>query len=126
MAQLRSRGKNCPRLRARARITPKCERTHSKMFIDQLKVIYGTLPRPHHIAVCKARFEEAKRGMPAPEKTHVPTLLDLQIYVDDTIPNNEIHLVSYERVNGERFIRVNKIVIGEGPLQGIDPSISRA
>jgi len=92
------------------------------MFIDQLKVIYGTLPRPHHIAVCKARFEEAKRGMPAPEKTHAPSLLDLQIYVDETVPPNEIHLVRYERVNGERFIRVDKIVIGEDPLQGIHPS----
>jgi hypothetical protein len=84
-------------------------------FIDQLKVIYGTLPRPHHLAVCKARFEEAKRGMPAPEKTHRPSLLDLQIYVDDTIPPNEIRLVSYERVNGERFERVDKIIIGEPP-----------
>jgi hypothetical protein len=101
-------------------------------FIDQLKAIYGTLPRPHHVAVCKARFEEAKRGMPAPRTGTAREYLaqsdisgpslDLQIYVDDTIPPNEIHLVSYERVNGERFVRVDKIVNLENPLLGIDPS----
>ena len=59
---------------------------------EQLKRIYNELPRPHHLVICAARYEEVVRGLPAPPTPdfHQPSLLDLQIYVGE-IPRDEIH-----------------------------------
>lgn len=64
--------------------------------IAQLIRIYNETPRPHHLVLHAARYEEATRGMAAPagmtHQPHQPSLLDLQIYVGE-IPRNEIHFV---------------------------------
>lgn len=63
--------------------------------VQQLKRIYNELPRPHHLVICAARYEELTRGLPAPPAPgfHQPSLLDLQIYVGE-IPPDEIHFVN--------------------------------
>ena len=60
----------------------------------QLKRIYNELPRPHHLVLHAARYEEVLRALPAPPTPdfHQPSLLDLQIYVGE-IPRDEIHFV---------------------------------
>jgi hypothetical protein len=61
--------------------------------VSQLKRIYNELPRPHHLVISAARYEEATRALQAPpQTTHVPCLLDLEIYVGE-VPRDEIHFV---------------------------------
>lgn len=63
-------------------------------FIDQMKRIYDReLPRPHHVVLNAARYEELVRGLPTPAPPHRQGWLDLQIYVGE-IPLDEIHFVN--------------------------------
>lgn len=59
-----------------------------------MKRIYDReLPRPHHLVLHARRYQELSAGLPAPDKPHVPSLFDLQIYVGE-IPADEIHFVN--------------------------------
>lgn len=63
--------------------------------IEQMKRIYNEVPRPHHLVLHAARYEELTRGLPAPPAAdfHRPSLFDLQIYVGEIAPD-EIHFVN--------------------------------
>ena len=67
-------------------------------FIEQMKRIYACeLPRPHHLVLSPARYEELVRSLPVPDKPRVPALSDLsvELYICvGEIPADEIHFVN--------------------------------
>jgi len=90
--------------------------------VEQLKRSYDELPWPHHLVISAARYEEARRELPAPETPHAPSLFDLHICVGE-IPEDEIHFVD-RRGNVYKVEKIGapRAAGRASPLLGIDPS----
>jgi hypothetical protein len=89
--------------------------------VDTIKSIHSSFPWPHHIEICQARYDELRRALPA-AKIEKPFVVGLDIYVNDEIPADEVHLM--KRVSGEtKLAAIIKITADTG---GINLSECRA
>lgn len=66
---------------------------------DTLKSIFNSFPWPHHVELCQARYDELLVTCPTKEKQVVgPPGLD--IFVNDEVPPDEVHLRRWSRADG--------------------------
>lgn len=87
---------------------------NSRSFIDELKFAYDNPPWPHHLAICKDRYDEALNDLakphPHPYNSFIGEPWGLKVVVDDSVPPNEIRFVNFVRKDGKVVAEVTRIV----------------
>lgn len=81
--------------------------------VEALKSVYNTFPWPSHVEICRARFDEVRAELPTTQKPF--GIIGLQLFVNEEVPADEIHLMKWSRTDGK--YKVDRIVrIASDPI----------